>query len=187
MRQDERSTTLLDEVARDVPDGERLRTCLQCGTCGGSCPNGPDMDYSPRALFALMAADRRREVLSANTMWVCVSCYFCTTRCPKQIPITDIMYALKRKAIAEGFADDNDAAALARNFRHYIDKYGRSFEFGLATRYYLSRKPAAFFGLGPLGLTMMRHGRMHLSPSKIRGTAELRAIIKKAEEIGGAS
>ena len=44
----------------------------------------------------------RDDVLSSNTMWCCVSCYFCTTRCPQQIPITDIMYALMKYAEVTG-------------------------------------------------------------------------------------
>ena len=50
------------------------------------------MQYTPRTLFAMINAGQREKVLAANTMWVCVSCYFCTTRCPQSIPITDIMY-----------------------------------------------------------------------------------------------
>ena len=80
----------LKEVIADTPGGERLMHCLQCGSCGGSCPSGADMEYTPRTIFAMIAANRRREVLAANTMWYCVSCYFCTTRCPQEIPITEI-------------------------------------------------------------------------------------------------
>ena len=75
--------------------------CLQCGSCGGSCPSGADMEYTPRTMIAMINAGDRDAVLAANTMWACVSCYFCTTRCPQKIPITDIMYALKRMSIAE--------------------------------------------------------------------------------------
>jgi len=50
------SRSFADEVAAGTPGGETLRLCLQCGTCGGSCPSGPDMDHTPRALFALMLA-----------------------------------------------------------------------------------------------------------------------------------
>jgi len=142
------------------------------------------MDLPPRALFNLMANGERAEVLSANTPWVCVSCYLCTARCPKQIPITDIMYTLKRKSLSAGLAH-KDAASLASNFQHFIDRNGRSFEFGLATRYYLSRRPAALLGLGPLGLQMFRHGRMTLKPSRIREIDQLRAMLDKARELGG--
>jgi DNA-binding transcriptional MerR regulator len=41
---------LYEQVIRLTPDGETLRLCLQCGTCGGSCPSAVDMDYTPRQL-----------------------------------------------------------------------------------------------------------------------------------------
>lgn len=173
------------EVIADTPGGEQLEHCLQCGSCGGSCPNGADMQYTPRAIFALINANRREEVLSANTMWCCVSCYLCTTRCPQQIPITEIMYALKRRAIAEGYAKDTDAPALAKTFTGFVEDYGRSFEFGLASRYYFFNKPLSMFKLVPMGLSMLARGRMHLRPNKIRQVDQLRAIIHKAREIGG--
>jgi heterodisulfide reductase subunit C len=175
------------EVISDTPGGEQLAHCLQCGSCGGSCPNGGDMQFTPRAIFAMINANRRTEVLSSNTMWCCVSCYFCTTRCPQQIPITDIMYALKRLAINEGLAKDTDAPALAKTFTGFVENYGRSFEFGLASRYYFFNKPLSMFKLVPMGLSMLARGRMHLKPNKIRQMDQLKAIIKKAREIGGRS
>ena len=36
----------------------------------------------------------------SRTIWLCASCYACTTRCPAGIKITDIIYALKRLAMA---------------------------------------------------------------------------------------
>jgi heterodisulfide reductase subunit C len=175
----------MEEVVRCTAHGDRLHSCLQCGSCGGSCPNGADMEFSPRAIFALIAAGERDKVLRANTQWVCVSCYACTVRCPKEIPITDIMYTLKRKAVAAGTARDGDAVALARKFNQYIVKYGRSFEFGLASLYYLTRRPGSMLGQAPFGLKMLRSGRLHLKPKKIKALPQLRAIIDKAHEIGG--
>ena len=97
----EGKNTFLAEVIEATPGGDRLVHCLQCGSCGGSCPSGADMEYTPRTLIAMINAGDREAVLAANTMWACVSCYFCTTRCPQNIPITDIIYALKRMSIAE--------------------------------------------------------------------------------------
>jgi heterodisulfide reductase subunit C len=182
-----KGSPFLKEILTDVPGGERIVHCLQCGSCGGSCPNGADMQYTPRAIFALMNAGEREKVLTSNTMWCCVSCYFCTARCPQEIPITEIMYALKRKAIAEGLASDTDAPALARTFTDLLDKYGRSFELGLASRFYLFNKPLAMLKMGPLGLSMFTRGRMALVPTKIKKLDQLQAIIKKAKELGGAS
>jgi heterodisulfide reductase subunit C len=180
-------SAFLEEVIAKTPGGERIVHCLQCGSCGGSCPNGADMQYTPRTIFAMIAANQRQAVLSSNTMWCCVSCYFCTTRCPQDIPITEIMYALKRMAIAEGLAKDTDAPALAKTFTDLVEKHGRSFEFGLASRFYLFNKPLSMLKMGPLGLSMFTRGRMALMPTKIRQVSQLQAIIQKAKQMGEAS
>ena len=185
-RTNQHASSFLREVIAAAPRGERIAHCLQCGSCGGSCPNGADMQYTPRTLFALINADQREQVLSSNTMWCCVSCYFCTTRCPQKIPITEIMYALKRLAIRGGLAQHTDAPALAKTFTNLLDKYGRSFEFGLASRFYLFHKPLAMLKMGPLGWSMFTRGRMSLVPTRIKNLEQLQAIIQKARQLGGA-
>ncbi|MCJ7824769.1 MAG: hypothetical protein MUP44_07710, partial [Anaerolineales bacterium] len=50
------SNDFRSEVINATPGGKNLKTCLQCGTCGGSCPSAPDMDYTPRQLFAMIDA-----------------------------------------------------------------------------------------------------------------------------------
>jgi len=181
-----RDASFLDEVIAETPGGERIVHCMQCGSCAGSCPNGPDMDHTPRTLIALVAAGQRDKVLRANAMWCCVSCYACTTRCPQNVPVTDFMYALKRISLREGMATTTDAPALARTFTGLLDRYGRSFELGLASRYYLFNKPMSMLRMGPLGLRMFTRGRMSLRPSRIRQLDQLQAIIEKARELGGA-
>lgn len=174
----------LAEVIAETPGGERIVHCLQCGSCGGSCPSGADMEYTPRALFAMINADRRDEVLSANTMWSCVSCYFCTTRCPQKIPITEFMYTLKRMAIREGKAKGEDAPALARTFTDLVEKYGRAYEVGIALFYLGMKKPMAALRAGPMGVSMFLKGRMALLPQRIGKIEQLQAIIRKARELG---
>jgi heterodisulfide reductase subunit C/quinone-modifying oxidoreductase subunit QmoC len=176
-----------DEIISSTPGGERLLDCIQCGTCGGSCPNGDEMDHTPRKLFAMIGADMRQEVLTADAPWMCVSCYLCGSRCPQNIPITEIMYTIKRKSIAGGWARHRDGPALARAFTELVDQYGRSFELGLASRFYLSQKPASLLRMGPLGMSLFKRGRISLMPTRIKAIGQLRAIIEKAKELGGAS
>jgi heterodisulfide reductase subunit C/quinone-modifying oxidoreductase subunit QmoC len=177
----------MDRVMEDTPGGERLQNCIQCGSCGGSCPNGAEMDHTPRGLFALIQAGEKREVLGANTMWQCVSCYFCTVRCPQEIPITDLMYTLKRTAIREGLAKETDAPALARSFSHFVERYGRSFEAGLASRFHLLQHPIQAMKMTGVGMSMMRRGRLGLQPNRIRNLDQLQKVLAKARELGGVS
>jgi heterodisulfide reductase subunit C len=141
------------------------------------------MDHTPRTLFAMISAGMEDQVLRSNTPWYCVSCYYCMARCPKEIPITDIMYTLKNMAVKAKLYDDSDAPDWSKSFIGYVETYGRSFELGLATRYHLTHHPLKKVGLGPFGLGMLSKDRLALRPERIRGIEQLRAILGKAKEL----
>ena len=176
----------LKEVVAHTAGGEKILRCLQCGTCGGSCPSGPDMDHTPRALFALAMAGERDEVLRSNAPWYCVSCYYCTVRCPQGIPITEIMYSLKRLSVRAGLCDDSAAPDFSETFVGWVERYGRSFELGLATQYHLQHSPLRKMGHGPLALGLLLKDRLAFRPSRIKGMSQLKAILKKAKALEGA-
>ncbi len=181
-------STFFDEVVASTPGNPHLEQCIQCGTCGGSCPSGADMEHTPRAIFAMIAAGMRDEVLRSNTHWYCVSCYFCMVRCPQEVHITDLMYTLKRMSIKEGHYRESSTPStpeFSATFIDYVENYGRSFEFGLATRYNLKHHPLDMIKMAPMGLGMLRRRRMDLAPRKIKGQAELRQILNKAKQLGG--
>ncbi|HEC22700.1 MAG TPA: heterodisulfide reductase [Chloroflexi bacterium] len=172
-----------ERVAAATPGGETLATCLQCGTCGGSCPSGPEMDATPRKLFAMVMANMEDEVLSSNAPWLCVSCYYCMVRCPQQIPITDLMYTLKEMAIAQGRYHKDAYVDWSNSFVGYVEQYGRSFEFGLATRYHLTHHPLSMVRKSGLGFEMLQKGRLSVQPERIRNMPQLSAILSEAKQI----
>ena len=181
-----RAPTFFERVVAATPGDPHLEMCIQCGTCGGSCPSGADMDHTPRALFAMINAGMVDKVLSSNTPWYCVSCYYCMVRCPQEIHITDVMYTLKRMSIQEGLfqkSTASDAPGFSQTFIDYVENYGRSFELGLATRYHLSYHPMDVMKMAPMGLGMLRKGRMDLTPKKIKGLDQLKSILAKAKEL----
>jgi heterodisulfide reductase subunit C len=186
------TVTLMDEViAQTGGKAINLKTCLQCGTCAGSCPSGPDMDHSPRALFAMIESGLNDQVLQSNTPWYCVACYYCMVRCPQDIPITDIMYTLKRMAIDAGQfkrIDKDKAPEFSETFCDYVENNGRSFELGVATRYHLRYHPLDAFKMATgMGLKLFTKGRMDLTPTKIKNISQLKSILKKAKELEGAA
>ena len=171
---------------RLVPGGDRIRDCIQCGTCSGSCPVSYFMDNPPRKLFAMARAGLRDRVLESASLWVCTSCYQCTIRCPRQIAVTDIIYALKRLAMREGKAEGAaKAVALAKTFAGVVNRRGRNFEASLLTRYYLKISPIGLLKKIPLGMKLLLRGRFPLRGRKIAGRDEIQTIIAKAEEMGG--
>ncbi len=174
---------LIELVEARTPGDSRLEMCIQCGSCSGSCPSGKDMDNSPRKLFAMLRAGIVDEVLEANTAWYCVSCYKCYVRCPQDVKITDIMYTLKTIAISTGKFKVNEAKDFSETFTGYSEKYGRSFEFGLATRHSLRHLPISVSGTIALGFGMIKSGRIDLTPHKIKNISQLKKILKRAKEL----
>jgi len=175
--------TLLDEVSARTAGISRLEMCIQCGTCGGSCPSAADMDHTPRMLFAMLRAGMREDSLKSNTPWICVSCYHCVVRCPQNVHIADVMYTLKGMAIEAKLYRDSTAPDFSQTFVDMVEEYGRGFEFGLATRHYLKHFPLRLPGMAPMGLGLLTKKRMNITPNRIKGIKQLTAILDRAKEL----
>jgi heterodisulfide reductase subunit C len=167
-----------------IPGGRRISRCLQCGTCTGSCPVSYAMDLSPRELIARFRAGDIRAILASRTIWLCASCYACTVRCPAGIKVTEIIYALKRMALARGVRPSRyPTFAVAESFVDQVGRHGRNNE----PRFMLGFFRRAGFGRAlkaiPMALRLFRRGRIGLTASRVRGIAELRRIMRRAEQI----
>jgi heterodisulfide reductase subunit C len=173
----------LEQVSAATAGVARLEMCIQCGTCGGSCPSSADMDHTPRMLFAMIRAGMRDQVLKSNTPWICVSCYHCVVRCPQDVHITDVMYTLKGMAIRAKAYKDNTAPDFSSTFVDMVENYGRSYEFGLATRHYLKHYPLRLPSMAPMGLGLLTKKRMAMKPRQIDGIKQLQMILSRAKEL----
>jgi quinone-modifying oxidoreductase, subunit QmoC len=201
---------LLREVSLRTPGESHVDMCIQCGTCGGSCPSGSAMDHTPRAIFAMLRAGMRDEVMKSNTPWMCVSCYFCTVRCPQNIHITDVMYTLKNMSLDEkkpivpvvsaaptawGLRNSSQepkkynptAADFSKTFIWMVENFGRSFEIGLAgvhnVRHFITRLP----NMTPMAIGMLtKKGMSPLPPKRIKGMDQLGKILQRAKELESA-
>jgi heterodisulfide reductase subunit C len=161
------------------PGAEDLLGCIQCGTCSGGCPISPYMDMTPRELIAMTRAGFKEEVLSCFTIWLCASCYACTVACPKQIHITDVMYALKREAIRERHHPKRfPIPILAHEFYKLVRDHGRNSESWLILRLYARTNPLLLVRQMVLGISLFLRGRMSLKVESVRNPASVRALLQ---------
>lgn len=169
-----------------LENGSYVKVCMQCGVCVVSCATRQRMDFTPRKLFMMIRAGKKEEVMRSNTMWMCTSCYTCKARCPRGIPIVDVMHDLKSMAIKQGYVS-YPQAAFYQAFWQEVMARGKVFEGGVAARFFLKRGLGEIknaFGMKDMGLTMLKHGRMPLLPPKtIKGMKDLRKIVEKAQEL----
>jgi len=179
----EEDLSLLAEVAARTAGISRLEMCIQCGTCGGSCPSAAAMDHTPRMLFAMLRAGMREEALKSNTFWMCVSCYHCVVRCPQEIHIADVMYALKSMAIEARLYQDSTAADFSQTFIGMVEGFGRSFETGLASIHYIKHFALRLPSMAPMAIGLLSRKRMSLTPKRIKNLGQLKAILGRAKEL----
>jgi heterodisulfide reductase subunit C len=171
------------EIGAQTAGVSRLEMCIQCGSCGGSCPSAAAMDHTPRAIFAMIRAGKRDEVLRSNTPWMCVSCYHCAVRCPQDILITDVMYALKVIAEEEHILPNGTAAGFSSIFIGNVRRFGRSWELGLTGRHYTRRFLLRLPRVMPMAFSLFRHGRIGMLPARVKQRGQLKAIRRRAEEL----
>ncbi len=165
---------------------EMVAACMQCGTCSASCPNVQSMDLPPRQLWRLLLLGLDKEALDGRNFWYCSSCYTCTLRCPRGLPLTEVMGGLKRLASLPENSRQRRNSAFYRAFMDNIRTWGRIQEADLMLHYFISmRDPALPLGFTPLGLKMLRKGKVHPPDSTQKG--RLRAMFDKAAELEAGS
>lgn len=175
-------TALVADIKR--LSGQNAASCIQCGTCSGSCQFSSHMKQTPRQVLELIRAGLRDEVLACDTFWYCASCYSCRVRCPRDINIPELMMALKRLRI---YRTSERSAKFYRTFFWVSTLFGRMQETVLMLRYALATNPFILVGYAPFGLKLFLRGKMNLVPLPHRSSREVAAIVKKARELEGAS
>jgi heterodisulfide reductase subunit C len=159
---------------RHTVGGEKVHECLQCGLCSGNCPLSTFMDNTPRRLLYLSREGFKEEVLKSRTIWLCTSCYACMVECPKNINMTNVMYALKERALREGYYPKGFLLpVMARQFARMARQNGRVTESWLVVRVFLRVSWARLLGMSKLGMRLMRTGRMSYFPEKVRNRKDM--------------
>jgi heterodisulfide reductase subunit C len=171
-----------DEIANllHASHGNPLTTCIQCGTCSGTCPVVEYMDQTPRRIIGMIRANLKDEVLASNTFWYCASCYHCTVRCPAQIDIAETMYALKRYSIWKHVHQEGLVGpTFSETFVKTILRSGRSYEPILATTYLFSAGVKDFIQEAVTGTKMMLKGRMPVLPPRIKRLDNFKRMVSR--------
>jgi quinone-modifying oxidoreductase subunit QmoC len=181
--EEELDKNFLNEIKK-LSHCDEIDKCIQCGTCSSSCPMAVYMDMPPRKIISMVKNGFKDEVLRSATIWLCSSCYTCQVRCPADIKITDVMYALKRKAIEEKIYPANfKIPILAREMHRIIAKNGRSSELWLILNLYLkSKRPLGMLKMTSLGLNLLKTGRLPIMAEKIKNRKQFKGLLKDVKE-----
>jgi heterodisulfide reductase subunit C2 len=161
--------------------GLNIQDCFQCQKCSAGCPVAFAMDYKPNQIMQMVLLGMKERVLSSKTIWVCASCYTCSTRCPNDIDIAGVMDWLRQSALREGIpAAEKEVPLFHAAFLDSIRSHGRVHELGMMARYKM--KTGNFFDDFKLGWKMFKKGKLKLFPSGIKRKKEITELFREIKK-----
>jgi len=153
-----------------------VRDCFQCQKCSAGCPVAFAMDYKPSQVIQMVSLGMKDRLLACKTIWICASCYTCSTRCPNEIDIAGVMDRLRQTALKE------DAAVAEKEVRFFhaafldsVRTHGRVHELSMMARYKM--KTRRYFDDMKLGWKMFTRGKLRIRPSKIKRKKEVAGLF----------
>ncbi len=177
----------LSRVIRSLT-GENVNSCYQCRKCSVGCPAAYEMSLKPHEMMRALQLGQESEVFQSGTIWICLSCEACSTRCPQDINIVRVIDCL-RELVMSGRVDyynpHPEIPAMHRLFLKLVERYGRIHEMGLAL--IMNLKMVDPFKDIDMVWPMLMKGRLKLMPHKSEGAQELRRVVSKIREIEGES
>jgi heterodisulfide reductase subunit D len=110
---------LFDELVAGTPVADKVRSCLQCGTCTASCPVAAYSELSPREIVRMVLTGGREEVLREDVLYYCSACYSCAVRCPMGIRLTELVNLLRDEMVREEKGPLEAQADMVKSVENY--------------------------------------------------------------------
>lgn len=160
-----------------------VQRCYQCGKCSAGCPTASVMDITPSVLLRLLQTqsnENDKKVLSSYTIWLCLSCQTCVTRCPMEVDLPVVMDLLRAEAIKRRTVHPRakEIIAFHTSFLNTIKRFGRLWEVGLVGEYKLRTRHWLQDVL--LSPSMFLKGKLSLLPHRLKAKDEVDSIFIQA-------
>jgi heterodisulfide reductase subunit C len=149
--------------------------CYQCGTCTGDCPVAwLNNDFNPRKIV-LLSSYGLDELLKTNIVWICATCFKCTTRCPRDVKPADVLSAVRKLAIKKKMPE-TEGMKFVKAFTKIVEEYGEISELKLVV------KLKGLFAINMLPLKvvwrMFRRGKVSFKAKKAPCAEEVKRIFE---------
>lgn len=155
----------------------KIYNCYQCGKCTAGCPLSDVFEYKPNQIIRLVQSGKIDSIIKSNSIFLCLSCEICSSRCPQDIHIATIMNFIRNEAWRAGRFKIKSIARFYRTFLGIVGRTGRSFEPGLLMS--LNLLSGRLFNDMDLALDILRKRKIRLLPEFIKGRKDIIKIIKK--------
>ncbi|MCL5406701.1 MAG: 4Fe-4S dicluster domain-containing protein [Deltaproteobacteria bacterium] len=193
----DKASSLAGEVM--ARSGQNLSACYQCRRCASGCPVGEQTGYlTPDRLIRMIVLGKRDAALDNPLIWKCVSCYTCGTRCPNDIMTARVVDTLKKMAHEHRIRPSSPkVAAFHSSFIAAAKRAGRLNELSFMGRYTMKNTLGGLARLrlrgiiqdqkdqAGFGLVLLRKGRVHFLPQKIKNRRQFKRLMRKGRAWAG--
>ena len=174
------------KLAQEVESltGENVMLCYQCKKCTLGCPSAYAMKMSPHELMRAIQLGLTEEIYWSGTIWICLSCETCNTRCPQDINIPRVIDALRQRSFSKTFGHYNPHPALPalhRIFMALVARFGRVYELGLAIL--INMKMLTPFKDIDMASPMFLKGKLKPFPHFSHGRKELQRVLARIRKL----
>ena len=145
------------------------------------------MDAPPNQILRRLQLGNLEGALRSRSIWMCVSCQTCSTRCPKSVDCAGVMDALRQAAFARGIASPEECRTVVfqKAFLENVRRNGRLNELELIAAFkgeiFFRNRSLPFLLEGAaLAPEMRKRRKLHLRGEKARDRAVVKRIFAKA-------
>lgn len=162
--------------------GENVMLCYQCRKCTLGCPSSYTMKMKPHELMRAIQLGLEEEIYLSGTIWICLSCETCNTRCPQGINIPRVIDGLRELSKnVEYYNPHPYIPSLHRIFLALVERFGRIYELGLVLLINL-RMLTPFKDID-MAYPMLIRGKLKIFPHKSPARKELQKVISMIKEL----
>ncbi len=134
------------------------------------------MDILPQQVVQLVRVGKTEELFRTETLWLCLGCGTCRSRCPNGIDIGRVIDLLRQcQPASVGRSTVKDIRRFHQLFVGEIWQRGRVYELGLLVRYKMLT--AKVWEDLPLALRIMRRQKLRWLPSRVGTWRKIRGQI----------
>ncbi len=165
--------------------GENVMLCYQCKKCTLGCPSAYAMRMKPHELMRAAQLGLAEEIYWSGSIWICLSCETCNTRCPQDINIIRVIDGLREMSKGLDYYNPYPVIpAMHRIFMALVERFGKVYELGLALLINL-RMLTPFKDID-MASPMLLKGKLKPLPHKSHGAKELRQVMGRIRKLEGA-
>jgi heterodisulfide reductase subunit C2 len=158
--------------------------CYQCGKCSAGCPMAIETRIRPHDVMRLVTHDRRERLGGDESIWLCLTCETCSTRCPNGCEPARVVDAVREILSREAPGRmPARVAAFHRAFLDQVRRHGRMFELGMVIEYKL--RTGAIMQDAASTPALLARGKLRPAPRRIEGRDEVARIFDRCLEKDG--